>query len=118
LNFIDFEVLGRGLDLKAVGTYAYASAANAIVCAFAVGGAPAQSWHADGAILDWDHAPPDLRAAFNRGAPFAAWNASFDSAFWNDATLAFPFLTPDRIIDPMIEACGANLPTDLESASR
>src|SRR5258705_1914081 len=32
--------------------------------------------HADGAILDWDHAPEDLREAFDRGATFAAWNAS------------------------------------------
>ena len=73
--------------------------ASAIVCAFAVGDAPAQTWHADGAILDWDHAPTDLRAAFDRGATFAAWNASFDAAIWNYATLGFPFLAPERVID-------------------
>ena len=61
-------------------------------CAYAIGDAPAQAWHADGAILDWDHAPDDLRAAFDRGATFAAWNASFDAAIWNYATLGFPFL--------------------------
>ena len=76
------------------------------------------AWHADGAILDWDHAPPDLRAAFDRGATFAAWNASFDAAVWNYATLGFPFLPPERVIDPMIQAGVSNLPTDLESASR
>ena len=76
LVHLDFETLGRESDLKALGTYAYATTASAIVCAFAVGDAPAQSWHADGAILDWDHAPPDLRAAFERGAIFAAWHAT------------------------------------------
>ena len=96
----------------------YAATANAIVCAFAVGDAPAQTWHADGAILDWDHAPADLRAAFERGATFAAWNASFDAAIWNYSTLGFPFLPPERVIDPMIQAGVSNLPTDLESASR
>ena len=37
---------------------------------------------------------------------------------WNYATLGFPFLAPERVIDPMIQAGVANLPTDLESASR
>jgi DNA polymerase len=59
-----------------------------------------------------------LRAAFERGATFAAWNASFDSAVWNYATLGFPFLAPERVIDVMIQAGVSNLPTDLESASR
>jgi DNA polymerase len=48
----------------------------------------------------------------------AAWNASFDSAIWNYATLGFPFLPPERVIDPMIQAGVSNLPTDLDSASR
>ena len=47
-----------------------------------------------------------------------AWNASFDSAIWNYATLGFPFLPPERVIDLMIQAGVSNLPTDLESASR
>jgi DNA polymerase len=118
LIWFDFETLGRESDLKAVGTYAYAATANAIVCAFAVGDAPALTWHADGAILNWDNAPEDLRAAFARGAPLAAWNASFDAAVWNYATLGFPSLAPERVIDPMIQAGVSNLPTDLGSASR
>jgi DNA polymerase bacteriophage-type len=118
LAFFDFETLGRESDLKAVGTYTYAAMANAIVCAFAIGDTPAQTWHANGAILDWDQAPPDLRAAFDRGATFAAWNASFDAATWNYSTLGFPFLEPERVIDAMIQAGVSNLPTDLESASR
>jgi DNA polymerase len=117
LIYLDFETK-CGLDLAAFGTYAYAAAADAIVCAFTIGDAPAQTWHADGAILDWDHAPSDLRAAYDRGAAFAAWNASFDAAIWNYSTLGFPFLLPERIIDVMIQAGVANLPTDLQSASR
>src|SRR5258705_8842909 len=100
LVYLDFETKSD-LDLGAVGTYAYAGAADGIVCAFAVGDAPAQSWHADGAILDWDHAPPELRAAYDRGATLAAWNAAFDAAVWNYSTLGFPFLAPERVIDAM-----------------
>jgi DNA polymerase len=116
----DFETRALEVDLKAVGTYRYAAEAStsSIVLAYAFGGAPALTWHADGAILDWDHAPNDLRDAFDSGATFAMWNAGFDSAVWNYATLGFPFLTPERVIDPMIQAGVSNLPTDLESASR
>src|SRR6516164_8630373 len=120
LIWIDFEAFGGPLDLQAAGTFAYVAEAStrAIVLGYAIGDAPALTWHADGAILDWDNAPDDLRAAFGRGATFAAWNAGFDTAVWNYATLGFPFLTPERIIDPMIQAGVSNLPTDLESASR
>ena len=120
LIWIDFEVYGGSLDLKAVGTFRYVAEAttSAIVLAYALGDAPALTWHADGAILDWDNAPDDLRAAFARGATLAAWNASFDSAVWNYATLGFPFLPPERVIDVMVQAGVSNLPTDLESASR
>ena len=117
--WMDFEV-ASAVDLKAAGTFRYAADAStrAIVLAYAIGDGPALAWHADGAILDWDNAPDDLRAAFDRGATFAAWNASFDAAVWNYATLGFPFLAPERVIDPMIQAGVSNLPTDLESASR
>ena len=85
----DFETTGA-LDLKAVGTLRYVAEAStsAIVLAYAIGDAPALTWHADGAIRDWDHAPDDLRAAFDRGAIGAAWNASFDSAIWRRACLS------------------------------
>jgi len=120
LIWIDFEVYGGPLDLKAAGTFRYVAAAStrAMVLAYAIGDAPALTWHADGAILDWDNAPDDLRAAFERGATFAAWHASFDAAVWNYATLGFPFLAPERVIDPMVQAGVSNLPTDLERASR
>jgi DNA polymerase len=118
--WLDFEVAAPGIDLKAAGTFRYVAAAStrAIVLAYAIGNAPALTWHADGAILDWDHAPNELRAAFERSATFAAWNASFDAAVWNHATLGFPLLVPERVIDPMVQAGVSNLPTDLESASR
>ena len=120
LIWIDFEVYGGALDLKGAGTFRYVAEAStrAIVLAYAIGNAPALTWHADGAILDWDNAPNDLRAALERSAKLAAWNASFDAAVWNYATLGFPFLAPERVIDPMVQAGVSNLPTDLESASR
>jgi DNA polymerase len=116
LTFFDFETRGRGLDLRAVGTPAYAASAEAIVCAFAVGEGSAQ--HAEGAILDWNDAPAALKRGFDDGALMAAWNAGFDSTIWNYATLGFPFLEPERVIDPMIQAGVSNLPTDLEGAAR
>jgi DNA polymerase len=117
--WFDYETAAQR-DLKADGTFAYAldPATRAIVLAYAVGDGPVHAWHADGAILDWDDAPHDLRAAFDRGATFAAWNASFDSAVWNYSTLGFPFLAPERVIDPMTQASVSNLPADLEGASR
>jgi len=109
-----------GLDLKSVGTLRYAADAttSAIVWAYAIGDGPARTWHANGAILDWNNAPSDLRDAFERGAIIAAWNASFDSNIWNYSTLGFPFLEPERVVDVMVQAGVSNLPTDLESASR
>ena len=115
----DFES-ASAIDLKVAGTVRYATDAStrAIALAYAIGGAPALTWHANGAILDWDNAPADLRASVSQGAIIAAWNASFDAAVWNYATLGFPFLAPERVIDVMIQAGVSNLPTDLENASR
>jgi DNA polymerase len=118
--WVDFEVRAPGVDLKAVGTFRYVAEAStsAIVLAYAIGDGPVLSWHADGAILDWNNAPDDLRAAYDRGATFAAWNAAFDAAVWNYSTIGFPFLPPERVIDVMVQAGVSNLPTDLEGASR
>jgi len=119
LVWFDFEA-ASARDLKAAGTLRYATDAStrAIILAYALGDAPALTWHADGAILDWDRAPDDLRARVSQGAILAAWNASFDSNIWNYSTLNFPFLEPERVIDVMVQAGVSNLPTDLESASR
>src|SRR5262249_24702234 len=118
--WIDFEVAAPAADPKAAGTFRYVAAEStrAIVLAYAIGNSPAQTWRTDGAILDWNCAPDELRDAFDRGATFAAWNASFDAAVWNYATLGFPLLAPERVIDPMVQAGVSNLPTDLERASR
>jgi DNA polymerase len=120
LIWIDFEAYGGALDLKAAGPFRYVAAAStrAIVLAYSIGNAPALTWHAEGAILDWEQAPGELRDAFERGATFGAWNAGFDAAVWNFATLGFPFLAPERVIDVMVQAGVSNLPTDLERASR
>jgi len=120
MAWIDFEAAAPEVDLRAAGVFGYTTATStrAIVLAYAIGNAAALSWHAHGEILDWDYAPDELRAAFERGATFAAWNASFDAAVWNYATLGFPFLAPERVIDPMVQAGVSNLPTDLERASR
>jgi hypothetical protein len=82
ITWLDSEVYGGALDLKAAGTFRYAAAASTrvMIWAYALGSAPARIWHADGKILDWDQAPDDLRAAFERGKTFAMWNASFDAA--------------------------------------
>ena len=82
------------------------------------GMAPRRAWHADGAILDWDHAPPDLREAFEAAAPLPRGTHLSTAAIWNFATLGFPFLPPERVIDVMVQAGVSNLPTDLEHASR
>jgi DNA polymerase len=119
LIWVDFEVAST-VDLRAAGTLRYAVdiSTRAIVLAYAIGDAPARAWQADGAILDWDNAPDDLRAAFARGMTIAAWNASFDSAVWNYATHKFPILQVERVVDVMVQAGVSNLPTDLENASR
>jgi DNA polymerase bacteriophage-type len=117
--WVDFES-ASAFSLREVGTLRYAAdvMTRAIVLAFAIGNGPAHAWHAGGTILDWNNAPDDLRDAVDGGAILAAWNASFDSAIWNYSTHNFPFLPPERVIDPMIQAGVSNLPTDLESASR
>jgi DNA polymerase len=119
LVWFDFEA-ASARDLKRDGTLCYAAdpSTHATILAYAIGDAPALAWHADGAILDWDRGPDDLRARVSQGAILAAWNASFDSNIWNFSTIGFPFLEPERVIDVMVQAGVSNLPTDLESASR
>jgi DNA polymerase len=116
----DFEVLSPKIDLKAAGPFAYAAdtSTRAIVLAYAIGNEPALTWHCDGAILDWNHAPSHLRGAFARGGPFAFWNAGFDAAAWNYSTVRFPYLEVERVIDAMAQATASNLPAKLEDASR
>jgi DNA polymerase len=120
LVWADFESRAPDVDIESDGTFKYVAnpTTAAIILAYAVGTAPARSWHADGAMLDWNEAPDELRAAFDGGATFAAWNTSFDAAVWNYATLGFPFLEAARTIDVMVQAGVSNLPAKLEHASR
>jgi DNA polymerase len=119
LVWYDFEVASP-CDLKAAGPFRYATdlSTRAIVLGYAIGDGPERAWHTDGATLDWNNAPDDLRTSVARGAILAAWNAGFDSPVWNYATYNFPYLEPERVIDVMVQAGISNLPTDLEHASR
>jgi DNA polymerase bacteriophage-type len=119
LIFIDFETYGA-LDLTEVGSIRYTThdCTRSLAVAYAVGDSEVRTWDAGGEILDWAHCPDDLRGAFDGGRILAAWNAAFDSAVWNYATVNFPFLPPERIIDPSIQVAVSNLPTDLQSASK
>jgi hypothetical protein len=49
---------------------------------------------------------------------WAAWNAGFDRAIWNYATLGFPELLPHHIIDVMAQATASGLPADLNYAAK
>jgi DNA polymerase bacteriophage-type len=119
LIWIDFET-SSAANLKAAGAFNYAcdDSTAALVLAYAIGDAPAAAWHADGAMLDWAEAPPELRAAIESGRMAAAFNAGFDRAIWNFATLDFPYLPADRIIDVRVQAEVSGLPADLHGASQ
>ena len=122
IGWLDFETRGK-LPID-VGSYRYATEADAIVLAWAIGDGPintAQVSAFDGP-LRWDQRPDEISdhhknvAAGN--AIWAAWNAGFDRAIWNYATLGFPELEPDHIIDVMAQASAAGLPPDLSQAAR
>ena len=117
--WIDFEAAAPGIDLKAAGTFRYVAEAStrALVLAYAVGNAPALTWHADGAILDWDNAPDDSAAPLSAAQPLPHGTRA-STPLSGISPRGFPFLAPERVIDPMIQAGVSNLPTDLESASR
>src|SRR5690606_22378306 len=55
-----------------------------------------------------------------REAWYAAWNAGFDKAAWNQMhrIADWPLLAPDQIIDIMAQATASNLPPSLEGASK
>jgi hypothetical protein len=80
LDWYDFEVCAPGRDLKGDGAFAYATTANSIVLAFAIGDKPAQTWHADGAILDWNNAPPEIHASFKGGKGVSNLPTDLESA--------------------------------------
>lgn len=123
IGWIDFETRSK-LDLKETGAYRYAVEADAIVMAYAIGTGPATtvSVGAFGAPLHWDTMPREIHAHHARvlagKAIWAAWNAGFDKAIWNYATIGFPLLRAEHIIDVMAQATAGGLAPDLSLAAK
>lgn len=131
LCFVDFETRAeRGVsasdgNVKSAGTYRYAKNAFGIILTGCVGSAPVFERHLDdfdGDFLCWADMPRDFREFYKRAeqreAWFAAFNAGFDMAAWNEGTYDFPPLDPDMCIDVMAQATASNLPPSLEGASK
>jgi DNA polymerase len=120
--FYDFET--RSAVPISHGTYRYATSADAIVLAYAIGaGEPRAVAVGDfSGPLHWDDLPEDFRAHHGRVAAgeaiYAAWNAGFDKAIWNFSTLGFPLLQPHHTIDIMVQAMASGLPPDLAGAAQ
>jgi len=123
IGWIDFETRSEATDLKVAGATRYATEADAIVLAYAIGNGPVNTVKVtafDGP-LRWSDMPEEFRDHYNDvlegKAIFAAWNAGFDRAIWNFATLDFPFMEPHHVIDVMAQATASGLPPDLAKAS-
>ena len=120
--WIDFEARGRRSIRH--GTYAYACAADAIILTWAIGDGPvsAVSVSTFDGPLRYRELPSAIKLHYARAvagsATFAAWNAGFDKAIWNFATVDFPPLEARHIIDVMAQATASGLPPDLSMASR
>jgi DNA polymerase len=122
LGWIDFETRSPvGIEAGAVR---YATEADAIVLAYALGAGPVNTVKVsafDGP-LQWRHMPAEIHNWHSRllrgEVKWAAWNAGFDRAVWNYATLGFPMLEPQHMIDPMVQAAASGLPSDLAMASK
>jgi len=122
MAFFDFE--SRGPVSIKDGTYRYASEAHAIMLAWAIGGGDVrvEVVRDFDQPLIWTDMPDELRAFQARveagSAVWAAWNAGFDRAIWNYATLDFPFMEPHHVIDVMAQATASGLPPDLDAAAK
>jgi DNA polymerase len=121
--FIDFESRSERSDLKEAGAVSYATEADAIVLAYAIGNGPVHTVRVTAfpGSLRWLNMWPDLKNHHARvmagEAVWAAWNAGFDRAIWNYATADFPEMAPEHIIDVMAQATASGLPPDLAKAS-
>lgn len=127
VGYLDFETRSPTLDLRQVGAYRYATEAEAIVLSYAIGPdaeppPPAAVHDFKSGPLAWARMPDAVKRHHDRvmagEAIWAAWNAGFDRAIWNYATLDFPEMRPAHIIDVMAQATAAGLPPDLAKASR
>lgn len=113
-------------NVKTAGTYRYAKSSFVIISTFAIGDGPLFDVSLDdgfdGDWLCWADMPLQLREFHKRveqrEAWYAAFNAGFDKAAWNNGTYDFPVLEADMIIDVMAQALASNLPPSLEGASR
>ena len=113
-------------NVKSAGTYRYAKSSFVIISTWAIANQPVFDISLDrgfdGDWLLWSEMPYDLREFYKRveqrEAWFAAWNAGFDKAVWNNGTPDWPPLEADMIIDVMAQAVASNLPPALEGASR
>jgi DNA polymerase bacteriophage-type len=121
IGWIDWESRSD-TDLKVAGATRYATEADAIVLAYAIGNGPVSTVKVttfDGPIR-WGEIPSAIKLHFDRvtrgEAIWAAWNAGFDRAIWNYAA-NFPELHPEHIIDVMAQATASGLPPDLAKAS-
>jgi DNA polymerase len=122
IGWIDFETRSD-TDLKVAGATRYATEADAIVLAYAIGNGPVNTVKVtafDGPSR-WDDMPEEFKK-HHHGVIlgthiWAAWNAGFDRAVWNYATADFPEMLPDDIIDVMAQATASGLPPDLAKAS-
>ena len=121
IGWLDFESRAQ-VDIK-VGTYRYATSADAILAAYAIGDAEPKVMASafSGAPVQWSSMPREFHQHHARviagQAVWAAWNAGFDKAIWNYAT-DFPELPPEGIIDVMAQATAAGLPPDLDMAAK
>jgi DNA polymerase len=122
IGWIDFETRSL-VDIKS-GTYRYMSSADALICAFAIGDEPADTVAVPDyfAPLRWRDMPDRFKRHHDRvlagAAIWAAYHAAFDRAAWNYATLDFPLLAEDDIIDVMAQATAAGLPQPLADAAK
>jgi DNA polymerase bacteriophage-type len=123
IGWIDFESRSD-TDIKRAGAVRYATEADAIVLAYAIGDAPpvTVSVTAFNGPLTWADMPGEVQMHHlnvqRGGGIWAAWNAGFDRAIWNFATIGFPELEPHQIIDVMAQATASGLPPDLMKASQ
>jgi DNA polymerase len=125
--WFDFETRS-GVDLQKVGAMRYACDrdAAAIILTYAIGHSPTKLILAPepGAPLSWHHLPLDFTEFYYRveasaaAGTFAAFNAGFDRAIWNNALRDAPQLFPDMCIDPSVQATAAGLPPDLSGACK
>jgi len=122
IGWLDFETKSLE-DIKA-GTYRYMSEADAVIAAFALGDGPPRYVPVKtfNAPLCWDDMPVDFRRFHDRvmagTAVWCAWNAGFDKAAWNYATIDFPLMEAHHIIDAMTQAMVNGLPASLKMAAR